>query len=757
MALASTLALGFSLGCTHDLSGLRAASDGGAADGALDADASSGDGGGGVDGGRDDAGSCPGGLFSGVAPGGRHTCARRRDGSVICFGANDEGQLGAGHHGAVEDLATLTDLEGTYTQVVSGRDHSCGIRDDGSLWCWGGDGRGELGPRAGAMPSRPARVEGLDDVVGACAGDSFTCVVRGAERAVHCWGDNSEGQTGDPVAALTPTPFSTEVRDAVSLTCGQDHACAVLVTGELVCWGDGDDGQLGSAVTESSTTPVAAGLVNVEVAVAGFDFTCATTREPGADARLHCWGRGGAGQLGNGAFVDSAVPVSVPLPSSPHGLAAGHAYACAALDDGTVHCWGANGAAERGVADPSAVGSPAPVPGVASATDVVAGRGSRHAHTCAMLSDETFVCWGHRSYGQLGDGPALVRDTPSRVLGITEATGLWAGGHQSCAQVAAGVLCWGGNASGELGDGSTITRSHPEAIAAMRGYASIGLGGDHSAGVDEAGQLYAWGWNGAGQLGTGGLASGSTRPGRVGGATNWAEVSAGLDHTCATSATGRISCWGQNTSGELGVGSYDVVVTPTTVDTTNVAFSSLSVGDHFGCALRGVAAWCWGDSSDGQVGYGGVETQLSPVRAMATALVRVEVGARHACALDDAGGVLCWGDDGEAQVGGVGGEALVPQAVALPQPATDLALGDHHSCALTAEGVYCWGEPSTVSSVAAALASRTARLSSSTPRSSVSPPRSPAAGITYALSTRPAKSGAGARPPSGASATVSQS
>ncbi len=139
------------------------------------------------------------GLSSGVialAAGGSHTCAVMNDGSVLCWGANQSGQLGDGSNDNHNTPVAVSGLTSGYKDVTAGGTHSCGLSETGSVKCWGYNSYGQLGDGTNNDSSVPVDVVGLTNIVSLSAGWSHTCTV-GDDGGIQCWGYNAYGQLGD--------------------------------------------------------------------------------------------------------------------------------------------------------------------------------------------------------------------------------------------------------------------------------------------------------------------------------------------------------------------------------------------------------------------------------------------------------------------------------------------------------------------------------------------------------------------------------
>jgi hypothetical protein len=144
----------------------------------------------------------------------------------------------------------------------------------------------------------------------------------------------------------SPVPVEVSgLDDAVQVSAGDDHGCAVRRTGKVACWGKNDNGQLGNYGTTGSLAPVeVSGLGNAVQVSAGSAHTCAV-RETG---KVVCWGKNDSGQLGDGTTEESLVPTKVKDLTGAVQVSAGDAHSCAVTIKGNVHCWGNNGGGRIG-------------------------------------------------------------------------------------------------------------------------------------------------------------------------------------------------------------------------------------------------------------------------------------------------------------------------------------------------------------------------------------------------------------------------
>ena len=179
---------------------------------------------------------------------------------------------------------------------------------------------------------------------------------------------------------------------------------------------------------------------------------------------------------------------------------------------------------------------------------------------------------------------------------------------------AGATLCWGAGAMGQLGDGTTTNRLSPVVVPAMTNIVS-GAGGElHTCTLNASSQLYCWGSNSRGQISESAPSS-SNSPILI--MSSVLDVTAGKIHTCAVPSSGQALCWGDNEDGQLGIGSSTAfTLTPTPLNSTMInTIKSISAGRAHTClSTESSNMWCFGEVGFGQLGNGSVDTnQSSPV------------------------------------------------------------------------------------------------------------------------------------------------
>ncbi len=340
-----------------------------------------------------------------LALGFNHTCARRANGSLACWGDNGAGQLGdgvpfdAGPRGQALEPQAVVGIDDAIA-IAAGLSHNCAVKRDHTVVCWGVNTFGQLGNGTKERSPSPVPVSGVTTAVELAGGTSFTCA-RLSSGKVSCWGANYSGQLGDNSKIDRTTAADVVQLDgAVGVAAGEHHACAIVAGGVVKCWGKNDDGQLGTGSTSESLVPAAVALTDVVQVVAASRFTCARQRS----GQVYCWGANALGQLGTGSVNTAPNPSpTLTVVRDALSLWVGYEHACAARRNGETVCWGSAGEGQLGsgtVPGDASIPSPQTVVGLTSALGVATGG----YHSCATTENGAVFCWGSNSLGAVGNG-----------------------------------------------------------------------------------------------------------------------------------------------------------------------------------------------------------------------------------------------------------------------------------------------------------------------------------------------------------------
>jgi hypothetical protein len=256
------------------------------------------------------ASSVAAGSFVAVSAGGGHSCAIRSDSTVACWGNNDYGQS--------------TPPPESFIAITAGAYHTCGIRTDSTVACWGVIDSEEVLPPSGTFSE-------------ISTGGFHSCGIR-TDNTVACWGNNGMGQSTPPTGSF------------IGIGSGAWNACGIRSDGAVTCWGDNDLGQ---------STPPTGSFITV---AGSLTQSCGVQ----SDGTIICWGEG-------------------PTPPSAlfTTISASDSHWCGIQSDGSVSCWGGN---DFGQATPPS----------GSFIDIASGGN----HSCGIRSDNTVICWGDNAKGQ---------------------------------------------------------------------------------------------------------------------------------------------------------------------------------------------------------------------------------------------------------------------------------------------------------------------------------------------------------------------
>jgi alpha-tubulin suppressor-like RCC1 family protein len=510
-------------------------------------------------------------YFTQVSAGGLHTCGLKTDGTVACWGSNI-GLLG------FPTVGQATPPLGNFTQVSAGGYHTCGLRTEGTVACWGDNGDGEATPPVGTFTQ-------------ISAGSGHTCGLR-TDGTVACWGWNEYGQIASPAGTFTQVSASGQGLNLTELgPISLGHTCGVKTDGSVACWGSGLFGQ---------ATPPAPGTYYVPLEVNRIGSGTVTSDPEGIACEADC--------LRSFPLNTVITLVGTPIEGWQFSHWAG---ACSGL---VPTCQVLMRDGQRVQAIFSNINT-------THYRQVSAGRG----HTCGVQTDGVVACWGENYFGQA---------TPP----IGTFTQVSAGGYYTCGVQTDGMVsCWGDNSWGQ-------------ATPPAGTFTQVSAGFRHTCGVQTDGVVACWGYNRDGE---------ATPP--VG---MFIQVSAGTRETCGLNTDGVIVCWGRflpsippdrtfiqvstaagtevnsrsffhtcgvQTNGEVtcdGPNEYGQVNPPAGT------FTQVSGGEYHTCGVKtDDTVACWGANEDGQA------------NRPAGTFTQVDAGWQHTCGVKTDETVVCWGSN----------------------------------------------------------------------------------------------------------------
>ena len=191
-----------------------------------------------------------------ISAGYAHTVALKQDGTVWAWGGNDYGQLG---DGTQTDSLTPVQVRGLYnvTAIAAGGYHTVALKQDGTVWAWGDNTYGELGDGTQTDRLTPVQVSGLSTNVTAIAAGYLHTVAQKLDGTAWTWGSNYNGQLGDGKQTDRYTPVQVSgLSNVIAIAAGSAHATALKQDGTVWGWGWDFAGQLGDGTTTDSPTPV---------------------------------------------------------------------------------------------------------------------------------------------------------------------------------------------------------------------------------------------------------------------------------------------------------------------------------------------------------------------------------------------------------------------------------------------------------------------------------------------------------------------
>jgi len=664
------------------------------------------------------------------------------NGTLYTWGANSFGQLGQ------NDLVwRLTPVQmgglSTWTTVSVGFKFMMALQTPGTLWQWGSF--------PGNASSSPVQVGALSTWTKISAGNDHVLAIQ-TPGTLWSWGVNSFGQLGNNTTNLASQTSPSQVGATnywTQISAGQSFSAGIQSGGTLWTWGSNVSGQLGLSDTVNRSSPVQVGAVSTWTSVSAGQAYILALQTPGT---LWSWGNNQSGQLGNNTSgTNISSPIQIGAVSTWTSVSAGAGNSLATQTPGTLWTWGVNSTGSLGLNTTNTYVSPVQL-GTLSIWNKIY---TAFSGGIGLVSNGTMFSWGNNSYGQLGLGNQLNSySSPVYVLGkggytaLSNWTTVACGQYHTLAINTYGQLwAWGNNQYGGLGLNTTTNYSVPYQVGGLSNWVSVTGGAlNSSLSIQNTGTLYAWGYNGSGQLGTGNLTNYSS-PVQVGTSSTWAQVSCGYQTTTAIQYWGTLTAWGQNNYYQAGINTPTNFSSPVQIlgpaagnwtniasgtafaqavqtdgslyiwglnnygqlgnnGTANVSFpipvgsiipvNAVNASCYFTALIQSNGTlWALGNNSFGQLGQNNVQGYSSPVQiGVASTWSRVSNGYYHALALQSPGTLWAWGSNSYGQLGVNTSIAAysTPKQVGAINYWTSISAGATHTFAIQSPGtLWAWG------------------------------------------------------------------
>ncbi len=652
-----------------------------------------------------------------VAAGPGATCAIYPDNTLWCWGGPTDATPAGG---SASPWVPNQLGAGTYSDVsVDGNSDSsfwtlCAIATDGSLWCSGYDPLGIVMPNNGMLQ----RIGSDNDWKTISVGVVFACGLK-VDGSAYCWGTDSHGELGDGTAGtgLTALPIPIAAGDTwLAISAGNEFGCGLKADASLWCWGlvpSFESGTLGQIAGMTSVWPGQSWST-----IAAGNAWCGIK----TDGELWCR------QAGSPTLIPELPGTrwtAVSMRTNEYGSQIGPETGfCAIRGDGTLWCSGGDQLGEAGNGNTDAALLPLTQVGQSDGWISVSARGRQ---SCAIDSAEGLWCWGDNTMGYVGDGLHGTDQVyaPVQVGSDSDWATVAQGGASEhvCALKQDGTLwCWGENRFGEVGDGSNLIDSNgdwgeadksvPTQEFTHGSWSQVAVGDESTCAIDMSGTLWCWG---VVPGGTHTLVPEifSTAP------FPWTSLCDAFSWACAIRSDGTAWCWGQGGGG--GPVDNNYYSAPVQIGTAS-DWRSLTCGVSYTCGIKtGGSLWCWGppgaplgytpmarSEPPAQVGTDtnwdtvsasgtgvafGLKTDhtlwswtTSPPTQVGTVTNWVALSASDdfgACGIQTDGSLWCTGS------------LLEPNFVQMPStiPWTSVGVGLRSACATKMDGtLWCWGD-----------------------------------------------------------------
>ena len=690
-----------------------------------------------------------------ISAGYNHTLLVTKDGKIYSFGSNSYGQLGRSENTLLpKEIPNLENIE----KVSAGAYHSMAIGKDGSVYTWGYNGNGQLGNGTTTSNSEPSKIR-LTNITKIESGEQISTAIDG-DGNLYAWGYNYYGQLGNETTTNVYLPRKVlTLENIVDVAAEKETIIAVNKQGEVYASGYNGYGNLGNntkqnstkfekviekintTTTETGTTETPTYLTGVKSVTAGLNYAIATKE----DGTAITWGINSYAQSSNGTTTNNLLPVTLKYSQEKDpidkiiNVSAGEGTTVVAREDGKVWTIGKNNYGQLGnssvsnqkefvcISKPILLFEETPIriKGIGNTKNakVNMSQGFNLLYNKVDNTDFTYeikdtkIATVDKTTGTIktvkkGKTSLTVTDKISGqttsadvyVLGKEDVTfpQIESNNYATLTLKANGEIWgYGYNRNGQLGTGDTSSKILPT-YTGINNIVQIGLGTTHAIAVDTDGHVWTWGHNGYGQLGNG-KTSGITlqkqqvkSPDGEGVLENIVSVAAGDSYSVALDKNGNVYTWGYNGYGNLGLGNTDYRTLPVKVDNLqgiikiaagNVSTFAIDNNNHL---------WAAGYNGYGNLGDGttGDKTQFTKLQTIENIADISASPTNSTIALLLDGTVWGFGNNANNQLTNAGG--AVPQQLQGPDGTlkniTSIGTGYYTGYAITSEEkVVAWG------------------------------------------------------------------
>ena len=661
--------------------------------------------------------------------------------------------------------------------------YTIAIKMDGTLWAWGSNNNSQLGDSTTTNRIVPTKIGLANDWKQISCGVSHTIGIK-TDGTLWAWGYNYYGQLGDhtTVNKKVPTKIGT-ANNWRSIECGSNHSLAIATDGSLWAWGYNSSGQLGDATTVNKTFPRKIGTANNWQAI-----KCGGGHSIGlkSDGSLWTWGFNSSGQLGDGTTINKNIPSQIDIDKSWQAIACGTDFTYAtnytlannvvnlitpinnqlnanfdislkwtklktpkyrlqlstdslfanllmdiyltdttaspSLSASSKYFWRVKALETLDSTEWSSIWSFTTKSSIITCPKLVAPLNNdiaqyipiefiwnkvngANSYRILISSDSLFIknlvdiSLSDTSY-LYTSAIDILNNTKYfwrvRALNATD-TGAYSAmnSFSTVNTVKQNLWAWGYNGYGQIGDGTLIDKTSPIIISTSNDWRLIAGFSYHNLAIKADSTLWAWGQNSNGELGDG-TSINKSSPTKIGTANNWQYVMGGGSYSSFGIQTdGTLWAWGSNTFGNLGDGTYVNESVPTRIGTAN-NWQTVVAGFYVTVALKTDGTlWAWGDNYNGEIGDGttvdkSVPTQIGTANNWQT----ISKHGDHTLAIKTDGTLWAWGSNYSGQLGdGTTTNRSVPTQIGTANDWLAISARTSHSIAIKTDGtLWAWGE-----------------------------------------------------------------